>query len=393
MNVTKYILAAATIFATACNDTEYIEAPQLPVKSVLVYNKGFEDYIDVFTINNAVAVLQNAEQNYISLVIINPDGTTSLSEPIPRFDEMNGDEVAMKFSREHVQNNRGEVFFYGMPVDEEEPKLKVAKLNHEGKLIYNHVYDNVFHVYGAAACDDGSFVFFCKDYYEHSDSERYVMRVIDQNGELRNYMIVLDIDILPNIEYFDLCLCFDDRIFIAKDEKYFVLKMDGTFLKTGTFPGYCVYYVKGKYADGAFYFLSIEDVWAENYFSFQYYVHKIDVDGNLLFSKTFDVNEPSTNITIDNEKLIVSGKKPRADNYDDYLGRIWVFDKNNGNLTDSVTLNYDGNIMPRIILPAKNGGYDVFLTRIKASDKWLKEENLPIYIYHTDYLHDINVEN
>ncbi|MBR4215672.1 MAG: hypothetical protein IKR94_10170 [Bacteroidales bacterium] len=391
MNVTKYILATFIILATACNDTEYIEAPQLPVKSVLIDNKEFGSIIDIFTMNDGVAVKRNTDYDNLSFIIIHPDGTTTFTDPIPRFDKKIDEATYMKFTLDHPRNNKGELFVWGTPSEDEEPTLKVAKFDSDGHLIYNKEFNDIEGIFDGMACNNGNFVFFCQDYYEHSDTKRYVMRVIDQNGELRNYEIVLDFDLIPETVCFDDCLNYEDNILIINQNEYFIFKMDGSFVNSGEFEGLCVYESNAKYANGALYFMSLKDIWTEDYFGLQYYIHKIDSEGNLIFSKPFDVYDPSYNITINKDKLIVSGSVSRG-NYDDFYGQIWLFNSDNGNLTDSITLNYNGNVMPYVINPASDGGYDVYLTRYKASDIWLKNENIPLYIYHTDDLRNIKVE-
>jgi len=393
MNVKQIILyAAATFLVAACGDTEFVDTDTLPVKSTC--QKPYFSS-DIRAVKDGAVVL-NYDHNPFDYTIIQRDGSVVVSDTLSSVESYQ--------SWSCLLNSSDEFFFYTKGEDE---SFMLAKYDQNSRLVYSRKYDACFNSYGKASLDDGRFALFNTDYYEPEACNRLMMRIIDKDGELKDYKVVLDFDFGDNY-YFSIdgfsIYAYDDRFifseynFMDDNISYQIIGADGSWINSGA-----LYFVDSnigkmitydfKYVGGSLYALCLSQLPLDET---PLKIIKMDKDGNQLFAADVPADELSQNITVNGDQLIVSGQKSiksESDIEPKYEGGIFVIDNNDGSLKNSISLSYDGEAIPWAILPANDGGYDVFITRKKDVDKWVNNNNPSIFVYHTLDLLDLHVDH
>ena len=390
MDVKKYILYAAALLTAACGDTEYVGTDSLPVKATRqkpYYNS------DIRAVKDGAVVL-NYDHDPFDYIIIRRDGSVVTSDTLS---------CAATFQAWNcLKSNSDEFFFYTKGVDD---SFLLARYDQNSHLVYSRSYDSQYNSYGVVPLDDGRFALFNADYYEPEGCNRLMMRIIDKDGELKDYKVVTDFDLGDNY-FFSIngfaIYAYDDRIFFVEYDfmvnqlKFQILGADGSLVNSGILELFeqsvgKMYTYDFRYIDGGLYVLCTSGYPIDGS---PLRILKMDKDGNNVFAADVAADELSANNMVKDNKLIVSGKKSMKPSHDvesKYEGRIFVIDDKDGVVKDSISLCYDGEAVPWVILPADDGGYDVFLTRKKDVDKWVNNNNASIFVYHTADLHDLHV--
>jgi hypothetical protein len=157
------------------------------------------------------------------------------------------------------------------------------------------------------------------------------------------------------------------------------------------------------YADGNIYLYgSFIDELGKEDIVYQYYIKKMDIFGNEIYTASLRTSFLFIDkITVYDGELIVTGAFLKDSDGEEGMGAIFLIDDTSGDVKDTVILDYKNcDVMPYIILPDKYGEYDVFTIRRDNYDDWTDfqkgefgMDNGRLFIYHTDDLHKLQMEN
>ena len=362
MNKIKYILIAVIALAFfACEDTVYLDVTNSPTKIVEAEREGIFLLSDRIVAKNTIGT-----DVMVSYTIINPDGSRTLSDSV----YMEFLERASTYGMKWSSNSDNEVFI-AYPHNEGYYHLakfdKNAKLLFYRKLPFNAISDQSV----CTPLDNGEFAYF----YHDDDANKVIMVIIDKHGNQKK-----DIILSGEMEGYETQLwdtkviACGDKLFIC-DYNYYIFNIDGVLEKSGALEYRCA---NIKYIDGYIYILGYADAGEENYNI--YNITKMDTNGNKIFTTLGlpDLQYPN-NIMVNGNMLIAIGtyQKDEHSGYESKtVGRLFLLDNNDGSFKETITLDYDGDVRPIAVFPAKDGGYDVYLERYKAVNKWINNSFL-----------------
>ena len=383
MNITKYILAAIVVFALAARykDTVYLDTKSVPVKVVdreLIYG-------DLYPVSDGLIEVDRTLSPISNYSIVKQDGSVVMSESLDYPQE------GPFYSFDCFQNNSDDFFIYF-----DSPSVSLAKFDRNGHLMYFRDYD-IGYMSTITALDNGEFAFFSKEYSESDDRERMTMRIINNDGELEDYVVYFEDGLYDGFfdQPFWYFYSYNDRIFVFYCDEvdgntcYRFYNIDGTYVNSGI--------VESAEGEGNFYERRIARYVAGNLYLLSgggasinapKTVTKFDADGNQVFTATLRAASISSNICIKDGSLIVSGSYLLNDeDFSSEMNRIFIIDDNSGIVKDSIDIDYDGVLHVEQILPAYDGCYDVFAYR------YMDDNRRAIHIFHTDDLHKLQSDN
>ena len=238
------------------------------------------------------------------------------------------------------------------------------------------------------------------------------LNIIDKNGVVNNlrYNIETESDFFAS-----KAISFEDKLFlysknsdlsasynITDNHEYYILNLDGSYVNSGCFEN-PIQYV--KYVDGFVYVITTDmydyDDAEDDTGVYQWVITQMDTSGNII--RTFDtINSYFVldNITIHDGILMIPGVIAIDYENDVAYGAIFLLDYNTGTVKETITLNYrEIEMMPCIISVDNNGEYDIFALGRHGYDDWAdfkkdqSMDNGKIYIYHTNDLHNLHLNN
>jgi len=380
MNITKYILAAIVVFALAAcyKDTVYLDTKSVPVKVV-----ERNDYDVLYSVSDGLIVVGRSESP-LSYSHVKQDGSVVMSESL----DYAQDGSASLF--ECYQNNSDDFFVYFWGGQ----SFSLAKFDRNGHLVYFHDY-NIDDLNKKTALDNGEFAFFGRGYSESDDCERMTMQIINSDGVLEDYVVYFENGLDDGFADPQFCTfySYNNRIFVFNYDDgntyYRIYNIDGTYVNSGV----------AESAEGEVGFDEQQTVRyvAGNLYLINGYgtsknvplsITKIDVDGNKVFTTTLCASYISANICVKDGSLIVSGSYfLNEDNLSSNVDRLFFIDDNTGIVKDTIDIDYDGSLSIEQILPAYDGCYDVFTSRV------MDDNRSAIHIFHTDDLHKLQSDN
>ena len=380
MKIIKYILVAITaIAAAACNDTVYVGPDTLPVKSVHVpaVNSGIMARSD-----GAVTFeeWQYSDHYELSYIIIDRFGNKKVGEQITAPFGSDCDWILYRI------NSSDELFVDALWFDLATYKYKfcLVKFNADGTHAFTRTYENLPSPAASTPLEDGGFAIVCNEYFEGNDAFNNVLYFIDSNGELKDYVVVLEDNF-----FCYRAMSFGDRIVLTVDDSYSIYRTDGTLVNSGKLP----HSISAlKYVAGNLYAISVHSEVADG----TSYITQMDIDGNLKFTVQSVIANISENILVQDGSLIVLGMDEKNGN----AGLIQLIDTATHEISDTIKLNYQGLDAPNVILPDGKGGYDLFIIKKNSNDQWAQfksdddDNPLPVsvYIYHTNDLHNLQID-
>lgn len=382
MKLTKYISATILLLAlltVACEDATYTDQRTSPAKA-----SGIEMCRFMTLLSDGSVAAVNNDFHY---TIIDRDGSC---KAIGSYLELLATNVNIRL------NSSDEMFYYA----ESGSMFALMKHDKDGKYVYTY-YGNDIKPMASTPLDNGEYAFFCKEYYDEADKECTVMRIIDQKGKLKDYMILM--------EEIDNCIyaaSFNDRIIVFDGyDNYYIYLKNGTFVNSGnTAKKYqdpksraSTQFATIKYINGYIYtvFQTNITIPEKNIYGFYWLVTKMDVDGHEIFTQVIDLKDMSNNITVHDGTLFLTGSYLTEDNAE--YGELILLDDNDGTIKDSIKLDYSSKSIPWAVAPAGDGGYDVYVIRRNAADDNNSKLSLYadifgyVFIYHTHDFHDLQI--
>lgn len=383
MKITKYILAAIGTFAlAACNkDTVHLDTKSIPTKVVE------SDTYDLYLVSDGLVHFDElASPLFFS--VIKRDGS------VVKSDSLFYNQGGWLNSWNCFQNNSDEFFCFFGDLKYPQPYVSLAKFDKDYHLTYFHDYD-IEGGCAKAALDNGNFAFFSKDYSEADDGVRVAMRIINNEGELEDYMVYLednvgdgffDLSDIPDYNFFS----YGNKLIVTYSNlgvgtNYRIYNIDGTFVNSGVLDGEGRGDKIIRYSSGNLYLM--DNGWAVET-NLPFSVSKIDADGNQIFAVTLHAESLSKNVLVKDGVLVVSATCfLNGDDESKTVNRFYLIDDNSGTVKDSIDFDYDGSLNVELILPAYDGCYDVFTSRSKD------DKSNAIHIFHTDDLHNLQSLN
>lgn len=381
MKNTLYIIALlASFILTACNET--VVRPdrlQEPVKDLGL--KTYDVSIMATMPDGSVVTALSVDEGYeTSIAIIKPDGSNIMSEPF---------RATFGIERIYV-NAEGEILVTSFTYDENyEYCYSLHKFDNQCNLVYEGLVQN-----GAVALfDNGNIACFQREMIESTGQECLVMKILDNN---LTYIMEQDFNT-------DYAYSFEDKIVLTDivTGDFCIYKTDGSYLCSGTvnsividitnIDGYIYFTTRGDYPN--------YDEEAENY-NEPWVIHKVDLNGNVIFSTNIDAYQLYGNYSIIDGMLITTGSFSTNHQKNEGYGLIYLINNENGKLIDTIFVDYTGcEVLPMHVAPDKKSGYNVYVLRQdnydidRAGFEGIFKGKL--FIYHTDDLHklDINTIN
>ncbi len=381
MKHTLYIIALATFFIfTACNETIVTPAPQLePIKKVGLKVYDVSMMLPLSNGSAVVPVINNSDESYFCIAIVNPDGSYIMSEPYP---------IGFYIERLFV-NSAGEILVVSFTHnDDYDASYKLYKFNNQCILLSQNMIDNV----PSTLFSNGDIAIFQHEFIETIGAESLVMKILENN---LTYFLEQDF-------YTDYAFSFDDKIVLADiiSGDFCIYKTDGTFLASGSVGNIIV---DITYIDGFLYITTrgqITDSEELSDYNVQWLVYKVDINGSIVFSTPITAFQMYGNYSVVDGMLITTGTFFSDQERNKGYGSIFIINNENGKLIDSISVDYTGcDVLPLHVASDKKNGYNVYVLRQDSYDSgyngFLDLSRGKLFIYHTDDLHklDISTEN
>ncbi len=383
----RYILTIIipALSLLGCNDTAYTddETEALPVKTT---------GIDVADINKvrpmpdgslAVPIKTADSVRFVAKVSI--DGSTKYSDSLPK-------NMDIVMSDNLIVSPSGECLFVDKLSDF--GKYAVAKLDASGSLVY---YENISTNNSSAMVtmlDNGDIAYFNSS-LGSSEGTPFKMGIVGNNFKYTIHAASL----------YDAVASFDG-ILVAYaqysfESDYLIFRPDGTVTGGGVFDSGTI--SKVQYIGGYLYFLlyDMDFDLEDGSYSELYYLVKMDIYGNQLFSEKIDAKEVMGNFTLHGGNLITTGTVITDEAKNTTSGAMFIIDDQSGKVSATITTDYLGCFMrPVYVTPCKEGGYCVYAIRREHYDEPTggkggssSKEGGTLYIYRADDLMELNYNN
>ena len=378
MKHTLYILSlAAALIFSACNEIAVTpDSMHEPVKKVglKIANSSYM----MPQPNGALCVpVEGDYADLVSLATINPDGSYKLTEPFTK-------EIEIEWL---YTNSAGEALIVGFYSKDSDYGIKILKIDKDGKI-----YDKGIKEYWPVTLfENGNIASFGYELIDSDDTESLVMRILDNNLTY----------IMEQTIYADYAFSYEDKIVLAEmfTGDYSIFKTDGSFVSSGSVNQYIT---NIKYVDGNLYFttrnISFDVGFQDEKTNCEWGIHKIDSNGNIVYSTKIFSYFLYANYTVVDGNLIVTGSYINEKSQDEGYGLIYLINNENGQLIDKICVNYYGcTVLPLYVAPDNNKGFIIYALRQDIYDTNrqpfgdLKTGN--IFIYNTKDLHALNINN
>ena len=386
----KYILAFTIplLWLLGCKDTAY---PDDDAEFLLVEATG----VAVSDINKvrpmpdgSMLVPLKTADSVVYVAKIHSNGSTTYSDSLPK--DLLPSEVVV--SDNLIVSPSGECLVvndlkgYG--------EYAVSKLDASGCLVfYDKISTNHRHAI-VTMLDNGDIAYFNSAMMGSDENTPFKMGIVGNNFKYT----------INSTTTYDAVVAFDG-ILVAysqistENSDYLLFRPDGTVTGGGTFDVGTV--SKVQYIGGYLYFLlHAMDFDLEDLSSYEsYYVAKMDLYGNLLYCEKIDANDVTGNFTVQDGKLITTGKTIIDEEKNTNCGAVFVIDDHNGKLLSTVPMDYLGCVvLPLYVTPCKDGGYCVYAVRREHFDETTSgkgvnstKEGGMLYIYRAEQLIELNI--
>ena len=381
MKHATYIIAlVAALILSACNEIAVTPDPlNEPIKDV-----GLKIY-DVSQMlpmpnGSALTVTVNNDGYQACMAILQPDGSCILSEPFL---------LGYYIERIYV-NASSEILVSSFCYDDELGYCyRLSKFDSQCNLLYQTLSETE----PVALFDNGNIACFKREVIESTGEESLVMKIIDNN-----LTYIMEQDFVTDYAY-----SFDDKILLLDivSGNFCIYKTDGSFHCSGTVDDIII---DVTYLDGYLYFTTRDDYLeldddADN-FNGPWIVHKVDTNGNVIFSTKIDAYQMFGNFSVVDGTLITTGSVSSDHQRNEGYGSIYLINNENGKLIDTISVDYNGcEVLPLHVVSDGKNGYNVYVVRqdYYDSDRSGFEGMFSgrLFVYHTDDLHklDINTIN
>jgi hypothetical protein len=380
MKTTKYILILIFLSAVfACEDTIYPDPLQEPIKAVGLNIADFD--VLIMPDGSLATVVEDKNDKTFRIAVVSRNGVVDY---YPDYIPLTGKNDSTLFYMDVTETG----MFFGYQQSDEKEK-HIIKYDENGKIVYEKSFSKDLLV---TALSNGELALFDQTEYG------LYMYMIDNNGEVKNFTYSMETD----KHDFQGVKSFEDKIVLYDYYSYSVFRTDGSFVSSVNFDSSFVF-VDMHYADGNIYLYGgfIDELGKEDIVH-QYYIKKMDIFGNEIYTASLRTSFLFIDkITVYDGELIVTSAFLKDSDGDEGMGAIFLIDDTSGDVKDQVILDYKNcDVMPYIILPDKYGEYDVFTIRRDNYDDWTDfqkgefgMDNGRLFIYHTDDLHKLQMEN
>lgn len=381
MKSTKYILAIITSATLlACNDhIVYPDPLGEPAKSLGIF---LED-VEWFTIlpNGSVAMPNHCNNtNAFVVTTVKRDGTCISSDTVDNF---------VNFAS-IIANQNGDIIVADHNYDDN--VSSICKINQQGKIT---PLNSAPMFVPLTLFNNGDVAYFHREIINTSGEEHLVMHILGNN-----LTYIMEYDFTPE----DVTSFNNNMILYNHFGEYCIYNTNGTMVANGNIesPIYTVTFVDGSLYllvwDGLAYSNSDSDAYNGLY---NYRIIKMNPQGQQLFTTKIVSSKIFSNFTVHNDMLIATGVYIPDYNKNVGNGVIYLFDNNNGQLKDTISVDYKGcDILPFYVSPDKNGEYDVYSIRrenyTEIPDYQHGIANFyqgDVFMYHTNDLHNLQIEN